>query len=122
MDLNAGWLFRDRSYWFVLASITHRKFRNHVLRDDIAAALVRSGTAVLASTDFPIQTRVFVRRNYVPWGRLWVVGHRVLPAPPGSAIPVRIAVPSRYIVVDAAGRLDATLDGVPVGAGIQPTR
>ena len=123
MDLKGESLFRDRPYWFVLESITHRKFRNHVLRDDIGAALVRSGTAVLASTDFPVQTRVFVRRNYIPWGRLWVVGHRVLPAPPGgAAIPFRIAVPSRYLVVDASGCVDATIDGVPVGDGIELTR
>lgn len=122
MDLKGEALFRDRPYWFVLESITHRKIRNHALRDDIAAALVRSGTAVLASNDFPIKTKVFVRRNYVPWGRLWVVGHRVLPAPPGAAVPFGIAVPSRYIVVDAYGRVDATIDGVPVGEGIELTR
>ena len=123
MDLKGESLFRKRPYWFVLESITHRKLRNHVLRDDIAAALVRSGTAVLASTDFPVKTRVFVRRNYVPWGRLWVVGHRVLPAPPGgAAIPFRIVVPSRYVIVDAHGRVDATIDGLPAGDGIDLTR
>ena len=122
MDLKGESLFRQRPYWLVLESITHRKLRNHDLRDDIAAALVRSGTAVLASTDFPVKTRAFVRRNYVPWGRLWVVGHRVLPAPPGGAIPFRIAVPSRYVIVDAHGRVDATIDGVPAGDGISLTR
>lgn len=119
MDLKGESLFRKRPYWFVLESITHRKLRHHMLNDDIAAALVRSGTAVLASTDFPVKTRVFVRHNYVPWGRLWVVGHRILPAPPGgAAIPIRIAVSSRYIIVDAYGRVDSTIDGAPAGDGV----
>ena len=123
MDLKGESLFRKRPYWFVLESITHRKFRNHVLRDDIAAALVRSGTAVLASTDFPADTRRFVHHNYVPWGRLWVVGHQILPAPPGgAAVPFRVAVPSRYIIVDARGRVDASIDGAPVGDGVELSR
>lgn len=123
MDLKGESLFRKRPYWLVLESITHRKLRNHVLRDDIAAALVRSGTAVLASIDFPVKTRMFVRHNYVPWGRLWVVGHRILPAPPGgAATPFRISVPSRYVIVDAHGRVEATIDGVPAGDGISLTR
>jgi len=122
MDLKGESVFRNRPYWFVLESITHRKLRTYALRDDIAAALVRSGTAVLASTDFPVKTRVFVRHNYVPWGRLWVVGHRVLPAPPGgAAIPFRVSVPSRYIVVDVHGRVDSTIDGVPAGNGVELT-
>ncbi|GAC1430266.1 MAG: hypothetical protein NVSMB68_02580 [Thermoanaerobaculia bacterium] len=118
MDLKGESLFRRRPYWLVLESITHRKLRHHVLHDDIAAALVRSGTAVLASTDFPDQTRAFVQRNYVPWGRLWVVGHCILPAPSGGrGVPLRVGVPSRYIVVDAHGLVGASIDGVPVGEG-----
>jgi hypothetical protein len=97
--------------------------RHNVLRDDIAAALVRSGTAVLASVDFPRETRIFVRHNYVPWGRLWVVGQPVpAVAVRGFAVPFRVGVPSTYIVVDRAGAIDAAIDGVPVRNGIELSR
>ena len=122
MDLKGESLFRRRPYWYVLESITHRKMRHHMLRDDIAAALVRTGTAVLASSDFPIKTKVFVRHNYVRWGRLWVVGQRLRAvAMPGSVVPFRIGVPSRYIVVDRSGRVDAAIDGIPVKDGVELT-
>ncbi|HEX9160892.1 MAG TPA: glycosyltransferase family 39 protein [Thermoanaerobaculia bacterium] len=119
MDLKGEVLFRRRPYWLVLESITHRKLRHRMLRDDIAAALVRSGTAVLASTDFPARTRFFVRRHYLPWGRLWVVGQS-LPAVAvrGVAVPFRVDIASTYIVVNEHGVVAASIDGVPVGNGI----
>jgi len=122
MDLKGECVFRRRPYWLVLESITHRKMRHHLLRDDIAQALVRSGTAVLASTDFPIKTRVFVRHNYVRWGRLWVVGQRLRAvASRGVQVPFRVNVPSRFIVADRSGRIDAAIDGIPVKGGIDLT-
>lgn len=120
MDLKGESLFRRRPYWLVLESITHRKLRHHLLRDDIAAALVRSGTAVLASTDFPTKTRIFVRHNYVRWGRLWVAGQRLRAvAARGVPVPFRVGIGSRYIVVDRSGRIEAAIDGVPVRDGIE---
>ena len=118
MDLKGECVFRRRPYWLVLESITHRKLRHHLLRDDIAQALVRTGTSVLASTDFPIKTKVFVRRNYVRWGSLWVAGQRLRAvAMRGTAVPFRIGIPSRYIVLDRSGRIDAAIDGIPVKDG-----
>ncbi len=115
MDLKGECVFRRRPYWLVLESITHRKMRHHLLRDDIAQALVRSGTSVLASIDFPIKTKVFVRHNYVRWGRLWVAGHRLRAvADRGVTVPFRVGVPSRYIVLGRSGRVEASVDGVPV--------
>jgi dolichyl-phosphate-mannose-protein mannosyltransferase len=123
MDLKGEALFRRRPYWFVLESITHRKLRSGTLRDDIAAALIRSGTSVLASTDFPSSTRKFVRHSYVPWGRLWVAGRRLpVTAVRGVRVPFLINLPSRYIVVDGSGVIEASIDGVPVGDGIELAR
>jgi hypothetical protein len=120
MDLKGESLFRRRPYWLVLESITHRKLRHRALRDDIASALVRSGTAVLASIDLPPKTRAFVRHNYVPWGRLWVAGQRLpVIAVRGVNIPFRIAIAGRYVVADRTGLIDAAIDGVPVREGVE---
>ncbi len=118
MDLKGESVFRRRPYWLVLESITHRKIRHGFLRDDIAAALVRSGTAVLASDAFPPATSRFVHRNYVPWGRLWVLGRRVPRGVSTVPIPFRIAVPSTYVVVGRAAVVPAVIDGTRVNGGI----
>lgn len=117
-DRKGELVFRPRGTFWVLETMTRRKLESGTLADTLGDDLVAHRTCVAIEDDpqIPSRTRLFLRRNYVDVGWLRVCGLE-LPAPhaPGEAVEFEVAVPARYVLLDAAGRrASGELDGMPL--------
>jgi 4-amino-4-deoxy-L-arabinose transferase-like glycosyltransferase len=116
MDLKGESVFRARPWYFALEAITNVKLRLGNIRDDIAAALVKSRTHVVVSNSLPPNSRRFVEANYVPWGIVRVAGIRL--GRLTTRMRFRIAVPGTYIVISSGHSVTAQIDGHDAGGGV----
>ena len=116
MDLKGESVFRHRPWYFALEAITNVKLRLGNIRDDIAAALVRSRTHVVVSASLPPTSRRFVEANYVPWGIVRVAGIRL--GRISTRMHFRIAVPGTYIVISSGHSVTAQIDGHDASSGV----
>ncbi|HEY2092233.1 MAG TPA: glycosyltransferase family 39 protein [Thermoanaerobaculia bacterium] len=116
MDLKGESVFRQRPWYFALEAITNMKLRLGNIRDDIAAALVKSHTHVVVSDSLPPQSRRFVEANYVPWGLVHVAGVRL--GHISTKMHFRIGVPGTYIVISSGHSVSAEIDGHDASGGV----
>jgi hypothetical protein len=116
MDLKGESVFRQRPWYFALEAITNIKLRLGNIRDDIAAALVKSRTHVVVSDSLPPNSRRFVEANYVPWGIVRVAGVRL--GHISTRMHFRIAVPGTYIVISSGHSVTAQIDGHDARSGV----
>jgi len=116
MDLKGESVFRHRPWYFALEAITNIKLRLGNIRDDIAAALVKSRTHVVVSDSLPPNSRRFVEANYVPWGIVRVAGIRL--GHISTRMHFRIAVPGTYIVISSGHSVTAQIDGHDARSGV----
>jgi hypothetical protein len=116
MDLKGESVFRHRPWYFALEAITNIKLRLGNIRDDIAAALVKSHTHVVVSDSLPPLARRFVEANYVPWGLVRVAGVRL--GRISTKMRFRIAVPGTYIVISSGHSVIAEIDGHDASSGV----
>ena len=119
MDAKGETVFRRRSFFWVLETITEARLRRGLLPDTIPEAVVRTRchVAVLDSARLPERGRAFLNANFVPVGDLRVAGRLLgAPARPGAPVSFLIAVPGEYTVITPAGPARGALDGAD-GAG-----
>jgi hypothetical protein len=116
MDLKGESVFRPRPWYYALEAITNIKLRVGNIRDDIAAALVKSRTHVVVSDSLPPNSRRFVQANYVPWGLVHVAGVRL--GRISTRMRFRIAVPGTYIVISSGHSVTAQIDGLDASSGV----
>ena len=116
MDLKGESVFRARPWYYALEAITNIKLRLGNIRDDIAAALVKSRTHVVVSESLPPNSRRFVEANYVPWGLVHVAGIRL--GHISTRMRFRIAVPGTYIVISSGHSVTAKIDGHDATSGV----
>lgn len=111
MDRKGETIFRPRPYRFVLETVTLERIRRRLLPDDIARALVATGTpVVLLDGHYPPGARAFVELNYLPVGRLHVAGRLLSSAEP-PIFPFEVLVPGRYAIVAEREAVAGCLDG-----------
>ncbi len=116
MDLKGESVFRPRPWYYALEAITNIKLRLGNIRDDIAAALVKSRTHVVVSDPLPPNSRRFVEANYVPWGLVRVAGIRL--GHMTTRRRFRIEVPGTYIVISSGHSVTAKIDGHDATSGV----
>ncbi|HEX7191527.1 MAG TPA: glycosyltransferase family 39 protein [Thermoanaerobaculia bacterium] len=116
MDLKGESVFRHRPWYYALEAITNVKLRLGNIRDDIAAALVKSRTHVVVSSSLPPTSRRFVEANYVPWGIVRVAGVRL--GHLSTRMHFRIAIPGTYIVISSGHSVIAQIDGCDTRGGV----
>lgn len=116
MDLKGESVFRSRPWYYALEAITNIKLRLGNIRDDIAAALIKSRTHVVVSDSLPPTSRRFVEANYVPWGIVRVAGVRL--GRISTPMRFRIEVPGTYIVISSGHSVMAQIDGHDATSGV----
>ncbi len=128
MDDKGETIFRRRPFYFALENITQERMRRGLIADDIPERLIATRTAVVRAKYLPARARAFVDANYLVIGRLSAGHDRVEPVElgrfsvlgkavaPGGRGTVAIAVPARYVVLDAAGEpaTAVRVDGQPL--------
>ncbi len=108
MDLKGETIFRPRPFYYIFETIARSQFRNGVLQDRIAEAVVekRCYVAQADSKFFPRRGREFLRQNFLDMGRLRAAGQFV-----GQEGRFQIAIPGPYLVVGEKGPVAGELDG-----------
>ena len=117
MDLKGETVFRPRPFYYVLEGITNERIRRGLIADSIPERLIATRTyvAVADNDRFPPRARTFLQENYLPVGRLRVVG-RLLTAPAQDgthSFPFEVQIPARYAIVAESGSVVGWLDGTP---------
>lgn len=115
LDLKGEMIFRRRSFYYALETITQERIRRGLITDDIPERMIASRTLVAALDDesFPRRARKFLKANYLPVGTLRVAG-QLLPELGGeaaSSISFDVVIPARYAIIAEAGEVRGVLDG-----------
>ena len=115
-DMKGETVFRPRSSYYVLETITRARIKRGLMNDDIPERLLDTRTCVAALDDIrlPSRARIFLNENYIPVGSLRVAG-KLLSPPSDAAQPVTfsIGIPAPYIIVAQNGSTVGQLDGKP---------
>lgn len=115
MDPKGDLIFRPRPYYFVLETLTKKRLKRHLIKDDLPQTLIDTRTAVIETTYSRMSPAAirFVQANYVPVGYLDVLGKKLAVGPDGTA-SFDLVVPERYLIVAKDGEVAGTLDGQPL--------
>jgi hypothetical protein len=127
-DCKGETVFRQRCCRSVLETITLKRIRRRTIPENIARRCVETRTCVAVMGDrTPSDTRIFVRRNYLPVERnvvqsnyfpvdheLRVAGEFLKPAQPKSSrMDFNVVIPARYEIIAPDGHVTGLLDGTP---------
>jgi hypothetical protein len=110
LDLKGETIYRKRPFYFVLENITRAQMARGIIRDTIAADVIRTRTHA-AQADGPLwppAARAFLSDNFVNLGRLRASGQWL--KPDGT---FTIGVPGEYMVMGEQGEARGLLDGTP---------
>ena len=115
MDPKGDLIFHPRPYYYVLETLTKRRLRHGLLKDELPKRLIETRTAVIqpAYSRMTPGSIAFVRENYLPAGYLDVLG-KMLPVPPGGVVLFDVTIPERYLIMAKEGMVTGTLDGKPL--------
>ncbi len=115
MDLKGETVFRRRPFYYGLESLTLERLRRGLIADTIPERLIatRTPVAVPDSPKLPPRGRAFLRDNYIPVGRLRVLGRSLPSSSDASDIGFDVVVPAAYAIVSPAGAVTGTLDAEP---------
>ncbi len=115
MDPKGDLIFRPRAYYYVLETLTKKRLRRGLIKDDLAQCLIEKRTAVIQT----IYSRMspasiqFVQANYLPVGYLDVLGQKLAVGADGTA-SFHVTIPERYRIVARDGEVAGALDGQPL--------
>jgi hypothetical protein len=114
-DLKGEMVFRRRSFYYALETITGERIKRGLIADDIPERMIATGTCVVTRDHetLPPRTRSFLLDHFLPVGNLRVAG-QFLPGPTeaGRSISFDITVPGRYALLSKRGEVRGLLDGV----------
>jgi hypothetical protein len=118
MDRKGELIFRPRAYTWVLETVTLLRFKNGLLRDDVASQMIDKRVCV-AAMDYIAglpDASAFLKRNYVCVGKLWVAGKflRADEADPMRPVQFELKIPARYTIITPAGAGRGLLDGAEI--------
>jgi hypothetical protein len=114
MDLKGETVFRDRPFYYVLERLTLERLDDGSIPDTIAEAMIARRTCVAVNDieRLPPRARTFIRRNYLPIGRLRIAGRVLAPASRARrSITFHVRVPARYAILSGRRAVDGWLDG-----------
>lgn len=113
MDQKGETVFRQRPFYYCLESITAWKITKGVIPNTITDRMTAARTLVcVAPIKFPVETRAWIERHYLPvTPKLCVAGCRI-PAGDGTAPRMfDLPVSAHYQLEDANGPVTALVDG-----------
>ena len=115
MDPKGDLIFRPRPYYYVLETLTHRRLKYGLMKDELSERLIETRTAVVetSSSRMTEKSLDFVHRNYLRVGYLDVLGKMISTYQDGAAL-FEVTIPERYIITAKQGRVAGTLDGQPL--------
>ncbi len=118
MDAKGAAIFRMRPVFWVFEDIAEYRIAHGLLHPRVRAGLVRDGTALVIDHRMPDAAQPFIARNYLPvTGNVRVLGQRIDITRASVPVALGIAVPQRYVLLDAQGRpAAARVDGRPFDA------
>jgi MFS family permease len=117
MDCKGETVFRRRSFYYVLETLTSLRLRLGLITDTIAERCRATRTCVVVKSmqRFPRAARTFVLSNYVCVGQVYVPGRVLGDCGTGKAATFHftLAIPTQYQVIAAHGPVAGALDGSP---------
>jgi hypothetical protein len=114
MDGKGELVFRKRAFYYALETLTLRRISLGLIPDDICERLIVTRTAVLSKIGrLTPRAQTFVGENYLPLGRLLVLG-KPPAAPIAGRIEFDVVIPETYAFIDAKGTIPGTLDGTRI--------
>jgi 4-amino-4-deoxy-L-arabinose transferase-like glycosyltransferase len=117
LDLKGETIYRPRSFYLILESVTRERLRRGSIRDDIPEHLAWTATCLVApdNPDWPLRTRRFLAENYLPVGHVRVAGRILAARRPGTsdAVSFMVFIPAPYVIVAESGPLTGSLDATP---------
>ena len=121
MDYKGETIYRRRPYFFILEFITRNAILHGLVKDTVAADLIREKCHVAQAdgTQWPDDAREFMEANFLNLGRLRASGQWL--QPDGS---LRIGIAGDYVILWKDGQAGGVLDGAtyrgprPLAAGV----
>lgn len=110
MDLKGETIYRRRPFYYAFEAITRAQIARGILRDTVAADVVRTRTYV-AQADGPMwppHARAFLADHFVDVGRLRAAGQWI-----GDDAIFTIAILGEYVIVTKDGEARGLLNGTP---------
>ena len=124
MDAKGEAIFRRRPVFWVFEDIAEYRIAHGLLHPQVRVHLERTGTPVVIDHRMPDSAEPFIARNYLPLqGNVRVLGQRFTVAQARRPVLLPIAIPQRYVLLDAQGRRAAArIDGRAVTGAVALTR
>ncbi|WP_298151562.1 hypothetical protein [Metallibacterium sp.] len=124
MDAKGEAIFRRRPVFWVFEDIAEYRIAHGLLHPQVRVHLERTGTPVVIDHRMPDSAEPFIARNYLPLqGNVRVLGQRFTVAQARQPVLLPIAIPQRYVLLDAQGRSAAArIDGRAVTGAVALTR
>jgi hypothetical protein len=124
MDAKGEAIFRRRPVFWVFEDIAEYRIAHGLLHPQVRVHLERTGTPVVIDHRMPDSAEPFIARNYLPLqGNVRVLGQRFTVAQARRPVLLPIAIPQRYVLLDARGRsAAASIDGRAVTGAVALTR
>ncbi len=124
MDAKGEAIFRRRPVFWVFEDIAEYRIAHGLLHPQVRVHLERTGTPVVIDHRMPDSAEPFIARNYLPLqGNVRVLGQRFTVAQARRPVLLPIAIPQRYVLLDAQGRSAAArIDGRAVTGAVALTR
>ncbi len=124
MDAKGEAIFRRRPVFWVFEDIAEYRIAHGLLHPQVRVHLERTGTPVVIDHRMPDSAEPFIARNYLPLqGNVRVLGQRFTVAQARRLVLLPIAIPQRYVLLDAQGRsVAARIDGRAVAGAVALTR
>lgn len=124
MDAKGEAIFRRRPVFWVFEDIAEYRIAHGLLHPQVRVHLERTGTPVVIDHRMPDSAEPFIARNYLPLqGNVRVLGQRFTVAQARRPVLLPIAIPQRYVLLDAQGRSAAArIDGRAVAGAVALTR
>jgi hypothetical protein len=117
LDVKGEMIFRPRAFYYVLETITIERIKRGLIKDDIPERLMETHTyvAALDNSRFPPRAGKFLRENYLPVGRLRVVGQFLVPSLSGGKyfFSFEVRIPASYVIISEKGIVTGWMDGTP---------
>ncbi len=111
MDAKGETIFRRRAYFYVLETLTLKRFELGLLQDDIVACMTKARVPIVhGALRMPETAAAWERAHYVPIGPLDALGLR-LPRFETGSISFSIDIPERYAILSDHGEVQGLLDG-----------
>ena len=115
MDSKGETIFRRRSFYYVLETLTQRRMELGLITDTIPEDMVKTRTCVALLKRLPQKSMEWVKKHYMPvTDSIWVAGC-LLPPPTQSGPALRrfeVAIAAPYVVASAEGPVQGTMDGI----------